>query len=206
MAQSTLTITPGNPTPPTNLSFVGCHPPLDPTQPAVDDGVPAFTATMASWNEPSGNRNVFAVNTAATGSGTSIPAEGMGNETLFTQTYSSSIYAPIPLLMDGCGPPFSPNPNQNHASSLSPATNPTLTSIAPTTSVHGTAAITMTATGTGFTKQSVINIGGVNQTTTFVSATSITCLATPPAAAGTPAVTVVTGGAVTTAPQVWTIT
>jgi hypothetical protein len=153
---------------------------------------------------------VFAVKTAAAGSGTSVDAEGRGTETLFTQTYGGNIYAPIPLLMDGCGPALTqgamPVPNQIAGSSLSPAVNPTLTTIAPTTSVHGTAAITMTATGTGFTRQSKIVIGGVPQATTFVSSTSLTCLATPPAAAGTPAVTVVTGGVVTTAPQTWTIT
>jgi hypothetical protein len=99
-----------------------------------------------------------------------------------------------------------PRPNRDHASSLSKAANPTLTTIAPTTSVHGTAAITMTMTGVGFTPQAVSYIAGVPQKTTYVSSTSLTCLATPPAAAGTPAVTVVTGGVVTTAPQTWTIT
>jgi hypothetical protein len=145
----------------------------------------------------------------------SATAEGLGTETVATASYSSAIYAPIPLVTVGAGPALvkattdagAPvSPNTNHASSLSPATNPTLTTIAPTTSVHGTAAITMTATGTGFTRQSRIVIAGVPQATTFVSATSLTCLATPPAAAGTPAVTVVTGGVVTTAPQTWTIT
>jgi hypothetical protein len=205
MAQSTVTVTAENPTPPTNLSFVGATPPLDPAQTAVDDGVPAFTATQASWNEPSGTRAVFAAKTAAAGSGSSNDAEGRGTETLFTQTYGANIYAPIPLTMDGCGPVYTTSPNRDHASSLSPATNPTLASIAPTTSVHGTAAITMTATGTGFNKQSKIVIGGVPQATTFVSSTSITCLATPPAAAGTVPVTVVTGGVVGTAAQNWTI-
>jgi hypothetical protein len=209
MAQSALTVTAPNPTPPTNLSFVGATPPLDPVQAVVDDGV--TTISPASINEPPAPaRNVFAVKTAAGGSGTSVDAEGRGNETLFTQTYGGNIYAPIPLLMDGCGPALTqgtmPVPNQIAGSSLSPAVNPTLTTIAPTTSVHGTAAITMTATGVGFTRQSKIVIGGVPQATTFVSSTSLTCLATPPAAAGTPAVTVVTGGVVTTAPQTWTIT
>jgi hypothetical protein len=209
MAQSALTVTAENPTPPTNMSFVGATTPFDPTQAYADDGV--TTKSPASVNEPPAlNLNVFAAKTAAAGSGTSNDAEGKGNETLFTQTYNPAVYAPVPLLMDGCGPALTPGtmpvPNQIAASSLSPAVNPTLTTIAPTTSVHGTAAITMTATGTGFTKQSKIVIGGVPQATTFVSATSLTCLATPPAAAGTPAVTVVTGGVVTTAPQTWTIT
>jgi hypothetical protein len=208
MAQSALTVTTPNPTPPTNLSSVGATPPLDPAQTAADDG------WVSGTSDTQANRIVFAVNTAAAGSGTSVAPEGRGNETSFTQSYSASIYAPFPLVMDGCGPalaavPAMPMPNQNHASSLSPATNPTLTTIAPTTSVHGTAAITMTATGVGFTRQSKIVIGGVPQATTFVSSTSLTCLATPPAAIPTPAavpVTVITGGVVTTAAQSWTIT
>jgi hypothetical protein len=197
MSQSPLTVTPENPTPPTNLSCVGASPPLDPAQAAVDDG----------WVSPGANYNVFAAKTAAAGAGTSVDAEGKGTEILVTQTYSASIYNPNgPLLTDSCGIPYTTQPNQSHASSLSPATNPTLASIAPTTSVHGTAPVTMTATGVGFNKQSAIVIGGVKQATTFVSSTSLTCQATPPAAAGAPAVTVVTGGVVTTAPQTWTIT
>ena len=35
MAQSALTVTPENPTPPTNMSFVGATPPLDPAQPRL---------------------------------------------------------------------------------------------------------------------------------------------------------------------------
>jgi len=214
MAQSALTVTPENPTPPTNLSFVGATPPLDPAQAAADDGI-ALTipnsgnlgaANGATLNEPSGNRNVFAAKTAAAGSGTSVDAEGKGAETLFTQTYPATVYAPITLTMDGAGAVYTTSPNRDHASSLSPATNPTLSSISPTTSVHGTGAITMTATGVGFTPQSKIVINGVAQKTTFVSSTSLTCTATPPAAAGAIPVTVVTGGVVTTAAQTWTIT
>ena len=41
MAQNAFTVTPPNPTPPTNLSYVGNTPPLDPAQPYVDDGIPA---------------------------------------------------------------------------------------------------------------------------------------------------------------------
>jgi hypothetical protein len=70
--------------------------------------------------------------------------------------------------------------------------------------VHGTGAITMTATGVGFIRTSVIYIGGVPQVTTFVSSTSLTCTATPGASAGSTPVTVVTGGVVTTTAQTWT--
>jgi hypothetical protein len=209
MAQSATTVTPGNPTPPTNLSFVGARPPLDPAQTAADDGV--TTVSPASINEPpSPARNVFAVKTAAAGSGTSVDHEGRGNETLFTQTYSASIYAPIALTMDGCGPALTqgtmPIPNQIHASSLSPATNPTLTTIAPTTAVHGASGTdTITCTGTGFNPQSVIYVAGVAvRPTTFTSATTISAAVPKQVAAGAVPVTVVTGGVVTTAPQTLT--
>jgi hypothetical protein len=236
MAQSALTVTPENPTPPTNMSSIGQTPPNPknylaavygppPTSPPFfDDGV-TNTPPLMSLNEtggvngttppaPIGTVTAFSAAhalVADTTGQTSVAPEGAGTEIVFTQTYNPNVLAPIPLKTVGTGPVATAasilaGPNQSHASSLSPATNPTLASIAPTTSVHGSAAITLTATGVGFNPQSKIVIGGVPQATTFVSSTSLTCLATPPAAAGTPAVTVVTGGVVTTAPQTWTIT
>ena len=282
MAQSALTVTTPNPTPPTNFSFTGATPPNPPNftrqsyanpfnmtavaadgsggrpqapygvnpnpPPFFDDGVGASvlvfagnTAALASGVSANDTGTGTTISTAATGAGgegvnsvagtyggnpnpfnaglvpasASLAHEGAGTETLFTQTYNApTIYAPVPLQAVGCGPalaaaPTMPQPNASHASSLSPTTNPTLTTIAPTTSVHNTAQITMTATGVGFTRQSQIVIGGVPQKTTFVSSTSLTCLATPPVAIPAPAavpVTVVTGGVVTTAAQSWTIT
>lgn len=218
MAQSALTVTPENPTPPTNLIYVGITPPSDPLNTAVDDGIPAFTGALASWNEASGgaggpSRVAFNSSTAIGGTAgyVSTTHEGRGNETIFTQTYGGSIYAPIPLTMVGCGPALtqgtSPQPNQTHASSLSPATNPTLSSISATSTASGAGTVAQTATGVGFTKQSVIVVNGVPQTTTFTSSTSLTAPAvTKRATAGTWPVTVVTGGVVTTAAQTWTFT
>ena len=54
------------------------------------------------------------------------------------------------------------------------AITPTLTSIAPTTVAAAAAAITVTATGTNFTPNSTIQIGGQTVPTTYVSATSLT--------------------------------
>jgi hypothetical protein len=145
---------------------------------------------------------------------TSVAAEGAGTETLFTQTYSAAILAPVVLTTVGAGPALvkattdagAPvSPNTNHASSLSPATNPTLTSVsAGGASGGGTA--TCTATGTGFTRQSVLNINGINYPTTFVSATSLTAVAPKKATSGNLPVVVITGGAVVTAPQNWVFT
>jgi hypothetical protein len=220
MAQSATTVTPGNPTPPTMLSFVGNRPPLDPAQPQVDDGLVFNAATNFSQNEVSTNRQLFAAKTAASstagapGAGISNDHEGRGNETLFTQTYSASILVPITLTTVGCGPALPapavgfasmPVPNQTHASSLSPATNPTLTTIAPTTAVSGASGTdTITATGTGFTPQSVIYRDGIAMKTTYVSATSLTAPVTKRTSAGASSITVVTGGVVTTAGQTLT--
>jgi len=200
MAQNPLTVTPTNPTPPTNFSFLGTTPPTSPSQAAVDDGAAASGLVFAAKLASADNANF-----------PSLDAEGKGTEVAVTQTYSASVYNPAgPLVTVSTGPvqtaaTIAAGPNASHASSLSPAANATLTSISPTTSVHGTAAITMTATGVGFTKQSKIALAGVPQTTTYVSSTSLTCLATPPATAGTVAVVVLTGGVVQTAAQTWTI-
>src|SRR5207342_1423123 len=94
------------------------------------------------------------------------------------------------------------SPNSTHASSLSPAVNPTLTSIASIASGGGTG--TCSATGTGFTRQSVLWVNGISYPTTFVSATNITATTAKRPTAGTWPVYVVTGGVITTATVNWT--
>lgn len=91
-------------------------------------------------------------------------------------------------------------PNQSHASSLSPTTNPALTSATPGNTTAGGGNTTLAVVGTNFTPQSVVWYGGVAYPTTYVSATSLTVAAVPKkATAGTIPVFVVTGGAVQTA-------
>jgi hypothetical protein len=268
MAQSALTVTTPNPTPPTNFGFTGATPPNAPNYTkltytnyvgvglATAQGGPgAPPAPLGLWsavtNPPpyyddgaAGSPVVFAANVAALASGTgatsggtentypgtgtfpftapntvgAVPAstsvahEGAGTETLFTQTYSGAILAPIPLTTVGCGPTQTAatilaGPNASHASSLSPTTAPALTSITPTTAVSGTGTTALTAvTGTGFNKQSVVYANGVAIPTVFVSATSLTATMPKKATSGTWPVTVVTGGAITTAPQTFTWT
>jgi hypothetical protein len=145
----------------------------------------------------------------------SLSHEGAGTETLATQTYSGAIYAPVALTTVGAGPALvkattdagAPvSPNSTHPSSLSPvfANNPTLTSIASIASGVGTG--TCSATGTNFTRQSVLVVNGISYPTTFVSATNITAVTPKKATAGTLPVSVVTGGVVTTATVNWTFT
>lgn len=197
MAQNPLTVTPTNPTPPTNFSFLGTTPPTAPAQLAVDDGtagpLTAFAAKLASVD----NANF-----------PSLDAEGRGTEVVVTQTYSPSIFLPYgPLVTTSDLGTYTTTPNAQHASSLSPATNPTLTSLGTPSTASGVGTVSQTVTGVGFTKQSVIYVNGVAQTTTFTSSTSLTAPnVTKKTSAGTWPVTVVTGGAVVTAPQTWTFT
>jgi hypothetical protein len=235
MAQSAVTVTNPNPTPPTNLSMVGSTPPDPATYaatvygtdyhypapnlaPFFDDSI-ANTYPVISQNEgggvngttppsPVGTLTVFAANHAALATGgTTVAHEGAGNETLFTQSYNPAVVVPIVLKAVGCGPALTagvmPVPNQLHASSLSPATNPALTSIASIASGGGNG--TCTATGTNFTPQSVLNVNGISYPTTFTSATTISCTAPKKATAGTLPVYVQTGGVVTATVN-WTFT
>ncbi len=86
---------------------------------------------------------------------------------------------------------------------------PTLTSISPSSTTHGGAPFTLTATGTNYVVGSVIEWKGVKLTTTHVSSTTLT--ATVPSndikTAGTAAVTVVnlTPGGGTSAAKTFTI-
>ncbi|REH01546.1 hypothetical protein [Flavobacterium aquicola] len=76
---------------------------------------------------------------------------------------------------------------------------PTITSISPPSKVAGTGAFTLTVNGTGFVSgTSTVRWNGSNRTTTFVSATQLTAavLAADIASAGTAAITVANGVAV----------
>jgi hypothetical protein len=228
MAQSALTVTPSNPTPPTNLSTVGNTPPLDPAQAAADDGIAAAVpnsrdlsaANGNTWNEPSPNKNVFAAKTAAAntggapGAGISVDNEGKGTETLFT----AAVPNPNPvgqLTSVGAGPNATAatraaGPNASHASSLSPATplTPTTTGATGASNVSGVGTTVLTVTGTNYDRTSVVYLNGVAQTTQYVSATSLTVTnALKRTTAGTLPVYVINGSSgIQTATVNWTLT
>jgi len=244
MAQSALTVTPPNPTPPTNMSCTGATPPNPPnyTKLTYADYLPD---TDFDTNPPpyfddgsAGSLILFAANTSALASGsgataggtegsypgaaagavpasTSVAHEAAGTET--SSTWGSAAWPTNPNTLNPSGVPvmvgvgpaltaasIAAGPNASHASTLSPATNPTLTSVANATSGGGTT--TCTATGTNFTRQSVLNVNGINYTTTYTSATTISCTAPRKATPGTLPVYVITGGVVQTAPVNWTFT
>lgn len=221
MAQSTTTVTPPNPTPPTNFGsgYANTGPTTKPPNVAFVDAVyGTLTPGGDPWHPgvaPNSVPPYLDDGTAAAGTAFAAPnsgaaSEGAGTEVVVTQTYPSTVFnpaGPLQTVSDlGSYVGGANSINAQHASSLSPATNPALASISPTSTTSGGGTVALTCTGTNFTRQSVIYVNGVAQTTTYVSATSLTATVTKKATAGTWPVTVVTGGAVVTAPQTLTFT
>jgi hypothetical protein len=254
MAQSALTVTAPNPTPPTNFGNTGATPPNPPNYTKATyldyaDNTKFDSAPPPYYDDgAAGLVGVFATNVAALASGSADTAGGTGNPTGSTAgtpgTYPGVANGTVPAstsaaheaagtetsatgagninytypgggVLDtnktfGVGPALSAasvaaGPNASHASSLSPATNPSLTSVAAGGASGGGTA-TCTATGTNFTRQSVLQVNGITYPTTFTSSTTISCTAPKKATAGSLPVYVITGGVVITGPQNWTFT
>jgi hypothetical protein len=224
MAQSALTVTTANPTPPTNLSFVGNTSPLDPAQPVVDDGIPvpipnsktAGADNGATANEPSGTRTAFAAKTAASnsppapGAGISNDHEGLGDNNAVVTAPGSRTECPTQMF--SCGPASTAavkaaGPNSSHASTLSPQTNPALVSISPTTLASASSGTqVITCTGTGFVPGCRIWHDNVEQTTTFGSATTLTATVKKKPNPGAVLVSVKLGGTIMGATPTFTWT
>ncbi|PYV11735.1 MAG: hypothetical protein DMG07_18565, partial [Acidobacteria bacterium] len=107
---------------------------------------------------------------------------------------------------------FNPTPGGGTSGASTFAINnpvPTLSSISPSSAVAGSAAFTLTATGTNFNSSSVVRWNGADRTTTFVSSTQLQAqiLAGDIASAGTAPVTVFnpTPGGGTSSAQTFTI-
>lgn len=186
MVQSTTTVTPDNPTPPTNFGGqVGMRPPTTAGLVPIDDGA-------------AGSVLVFAAPVSGT------PFEGSGSEVSVVAPGSRPECPTVAVSDLGA---FTSRPNGDHASSLSPNTNPTISGLVPASLVSGAGTNALAVNGANFTKQSVVYVNGVAQVTSFVSNVQINVAAAPKkATAGTLPVTVVTGGAVVTPPTNWTFT
>jgi hypothetical protein len=204
MAQSALTVTAANPTPPTNLIFVGNTPPLDPAQAFADDGIPKAlpNATTTGSNLSTINEDAavttwptsitFATSTAAAntvgapGANISNTHEARGTETSSTATSANPIpaigtTAPAQTKMVGVGPALTvasraAGPNAAHASSLSPMTplTQTTTGASAASNVSGSGYSLLTVTGTNYDRTSTVYLNGVAQITNYVSATTLT--------------------------------
>jgi len=202
MAQSATTVTPPNPTPPTNISCVGATPPHDLLQAAVDDGITQVDATAESVNEnipPSGTSaspQAIAVKVAAAGSGTSVDGEGRGTETVVTATVPNPSPAgqlkTVSVLGNWTG-----MPNAQHASTQTPATFPVLSSLVLATAAAGTGTQLISCVGTSFVPGCRIWVDNIERATTYVSATSLTTTIPKKNTAGVWAVKVGLGGGFT---------
>jgi sugar lactone lactonase YvrE len=84
-------------------------------------------------------------------------------------------------LIAGCGGGGSNNGGSggNGSGGGTQVTAPTVTSISPTTAPAGSAALTLTVNGTGFTSSTTIQVGGAADVTKYVSATQVTATVEP---------------------------
>jgi len=235
MAQSALTVTPPNPTPPTNMGFTGATPPNPPNYtkntyndpknwssvnpkdfppPYYDDGA-AGALTQITSAQPA-----LASGSGATAGGTegSYPGAANGAVPASTSVESEARGTEVVVTSPGSRAEcptqqvsvlgnYTSTPNAQHASYLSGAVTPTITGL----SAGGTAGAgttLLTVTGTNFNRASIVNVDGVPQTTNYVSPTSLTVTKAPKkATAGNVPVTVTAGvGGVTTAPTNWVFT
>jgi hypothetical protein len=181
-----LTVTHQNPTPPTNFSYNSYGtPPTPPAQPFVDDGTAGATTAIAT-----------PLSAIAGVSGTA--SEATGTVVIDTDTNNTTS-----ITVEGA---YTNTPNASHPSSNAPATNATITSVAPPTMPGTGGTINLLVIGTGFEPQSKVSVDGVPMVTQFNSPTGLRAMNAPVrTSAGTSNVTVTTG-AYTTPATTWTFT
>jgi hypothetical protein len=101
----------------------------------------------------------------------------------------------VPVFISGCGGGGSSSGGSGGGGNTTPT--PTISAINPTTVTAGSGALTLTVSGSGFVNTSVVEVGGVPESTTYVSSSQLT--ATVPAsqmASGTELAVVVSNGSV----------
>src|SRR5579871_5713759 len=76
----------------------------------------------------------------------------------------------VSFLVSGCGGSGSGGSGGGKTTT----TTPTVSSISPKNVNAGSDAITLTVTGTGFLSSSLVQVGGTNEPTTYVSSTQVT--------------------------------
>jgi len=182
MAQSAITVTPPSPTPPTNFTtFLGTTPPTAPAQTTVDDGAAGPLTAFATPRVSADPANFPSAAHEAAGTEVVVTAPGSRVE---APTVAVSVLGAYTL-----------TPNQQHASSMTPATQAALASITPTTAAKAASGTQLiTCTGTNFTPGCRIWVNNQERNTTFVSATSITATVPKSPDAGVWAVDVKQGG------------
>lgn len=158
---------------------------IAPSSGEINSGTKALTLTGTNFTDA----DVVKAN------GVVIPHSYVNPTTITATLPASASAGTVPILVED------PYGRQSVARNFTWNALPTLASVAPNTGEATTAIPLLTLTGTGFTNQSVANIGGVDQATTFVSATSLTVANYTPAAAGNVPVLVKTPGKSNTGTQ-----
>ena len=86
----------------------------------------------------------------------------------------------IATLLAGCGGSSNAGSGSGSGGGGTTTTpSPTVTSISPTSVNAGSGSLTLTVSGTGFLSSSTIEVGGVDDATTYVSATQVTATVEP---------------------------
>jgi autotransporter-associated beta strand protein len=183
---TTLTFSPSNPTQGQQVTFTATV-----AATAPGGGTPTGTVTFNEGSTALGTATLNATgvatfNTSTLSAGTHSITAAYGGDNNFNASTSAAVTVTV-------------------AASVS---NPTITSLSPTSAVRGSADVTLTVTGTNFANNSTVQLNGMNLTTTFVSATRLTAII--PAAnlvnRGTLSITVSTPGGATSNAQNFTVT
>lgn len=162
------------------------------------------TPAITTLSPTSANQNSGALTLTVNGTGF-IPASIVrwkGGDRATTFVSATQLTAQITAAdVSAAGPAaitvFNPTPGGGTSNSVNfnvvgPNPVPTISSISPTTAPEGSAAFTLTVTGTNFVNSSVVRWDGQNRTTQFVSSTQLTAqiLASDLVGPGVAAVTV----------------
>jgi len=175
----------------------------------------AATAALTSGSGATGGGTEGTYPGAASGTvpaSTSVSPEGAGSETVVTATGNIDYTYPGAVTAStgksfSCMGSYTSTPNISHASSMSPTTNPALSSISPTTAAAAASGTqTITCTGTNFVPGCRIWVNNRERDTTWVSATSMTCVVNKSTTATTWPVVVKIGGVAVPTSQTFTWT
>jgi len=155
---------------------------------SVTAGSPSFTLTVTGAN--------FGPSSVLRWNGISRPTTYVRSTQVQTSVSASDVVGAGTAQVSVSATPGSGGGTSNFLAFtvVPPAPLPALSSISPVTVSAGGSAFTLTATGTGFTTNSVVRVNGSSRTTTFVSATQLTAtiLATDIASSGSRDITVLT--------------
>ena len=164
----------------------------------INNPVPAVTSVSPNSAIAGAAAQTVTINGTGFVAGSKVQWNGADRTTTFVS--ATQVTAQIPatdLATAGAASitVVNPAPGGGASNAASFAINnpvPTIASLNPASALVGSAALTLTVTGTNFISGSVVRLGGADRATTFVSATQVTAQipATDLATAGTASITV----------------